>query len=100
MSNWTKATGIPSAARKAVFERDGGRCIFCGSAHGLQAAHIVPRSRGGMGRKENLVTLCWRCHSEMDSTTKREEMQRECINYLLGFYPKWDENDMIYRRNK
>ncbi len=100
MSEWTKATGIRDATRKAVFERDGGRCIFCGSVHGLQAAHIVPRSRGGIGCVQNLVTLCWRCHSEMDSTTNREQLRTECIAYITLFYPEWEEGKMIYRRHK
>lgn len=100
MSNWTQATGISAATRQKVFDRDAHRCVLCGRMQGLQAAHIVPRSRGGMGREENLATLCWICHSAMDSTSARGEMRDEVIDYVKCFYPEWNENEMIYRRHK
>lgn len=46
-----------------------GACRACGTTHGLQAAHIVPRSRvsAGAGRGEdprNIVPLCVDCHAD------------------------------------
>lgn len=54
----------PSArTRRLVLERDGGRCVRCGSAHhwaGLSIHHRRLRSHpfDGMHRPSNLIALC------------------------------------------
>ena len=47
--------------RKAVFARDGGRCVYCGAA-ATSLDHVVPRSRGGAHAWENVVSACSRCN--------------------------------------
>ena len=47
--------------RKAVFARDGGRCVYCGAA-ATSLDHVVPRSRGGEHVWENVVSACGRCN--------------------------------------
>ncbi|HVM28993.1 MAG TPA: HNH endonuclease [Mycobacteriales bacterium] len=47
--------------RKAVFARDGGRCVYCGAA-ATSLDHVVPRSRGGEHAWENVVSACSRCN--------------------------------------
>lgn len=47
--------------RKAVFARDGGRCVYCG-APATSLDHVVPRSRGGAHSWENVVSACGRCN--------------------------------------
>lgn len=47
--------------RKAVFARDGGRCVYCGAA-ATSLDHVVPRSRGGEHAWENVVSACGRCN--------------------------------------
>lgn len=47
--------------RRAVFVRDGGRCVYCG-AHATSLDHVVPRSRGGLHVWENVVSACGRCN--------------------------------------
>jgi 5-methylcytosine-specific restriction endonuclease McrA len=47
--------------RKAVFARDGGRCVYCG-APATSLDHVVPRSRGGAHEWENVVSACGRCN--------------------------------------
>lgn len=55
-------TPIPSDVRRAVFERDGGRCVECGSNFDLQYDHILPVARGGATTVENLQLLCADCN--------------------------------------
>lgn len=47
--------------RKAVFARDGGRCVYC-SAVATSLDHVVPKSRGGSHTWDNVVSACGRCN--------------------------------------
>lgn len=47
--------------RKAVFARDGGRCVYCDAA-ATSVDHVVPRSRGGAHAWDNVVSACGRCN--------------------------------------
>ena len=50
-------------SRRALFARDGWRCVYCGSNSGrLTLDHVVPRSRGGDSVWENVVTSCAPCN--------------------------------------
>ena len=59
---------VPRAAqrkisRRALFARDGWRCVYCGTSGGrLTLDHVVPRSRGGESVWENVVTSCAPCN--------------------------------------
>ncbi len=50
-------------SRRALFARDGWRCVYCGASGGrLTLDHVVPRSRGGDSVWENVVTSCAPCN--------------------------------------
>ena len=50
-------------SRRALFARDGWRCVYCGDSAGrLTLDHVVPRSRGGDSVWENVVTACAPCN--------------------------------------
>lgn len=56
---------IPASVRRAVWERDQGRCTFvaqdghrCAATHRLQLHHRLPFARGGMATVENITTMC------------------------------------------
>jgi 5-methylcytosine-specific restriction endonuclease McrA len=52
--------------RRAVFARDGGRCVYC-AAPATSIDHVIPRSRGGEHVWENVVSCCRRCnHAKAD----------------------------------
>ena len=50
-------------SRRALFARDGWKCVYCGTAGGrLTLDHVVPRSKGGESIWENVVTACAPCN--------------------------------------
>ncbi len=58
---------IPEAVRHAVWRRDDGRCVQCGSQERLEFDHVIPVSRGGANSERNLQLLCERCNREKRS---------------------------------
>jgi hypothetical protein len=59
---------LPVELRRAVFERDGGRCVECGGSFDLQYDHILPHSLGGATTVANLQLLCADCNREKGAT--------------------------------
>lgn len=59
---------IPSELRRAVFERDGGRCVECEATFDLQYDHVLPVALGGATSLENLQLLCADCNRRKSDT--------------------------------
>lgn len=57
-----KRPPIPKDVVDAVWRRDGGKCVYCGSTENLQLDHIIPFSKGGATTVENLQLLCQKCN--------------------------------------
>lgn len=64
--------------RRAVFVRDQHRCQYCGG-HAESIDHVIPRSRGGEHRWENVVAACRRCNTQKrDRYLHETSMQLAC----------------------
>lgn len=96
-SKRSKACDISQKVKKAVLERDK-YCIYCGRTNAMPNAHYIPRSKGGLGIEQNIVTLCYNCHYNYDMTDMRQHYKEYIRNYLMSKYPDWKEEDLIYRK--
>jgi HNH endonuclease len=62
---------IPSSVKIAVWKRDNGRCVKCGSAENLHFDYVIPFSLGGSSMvEENIQLLCARHNLE-----KRDKLE-------------------------
>jgi hypothetical protein len=58
--------GEVGARRRAIFERDGFRCVYCDLVFPvaqLTVDHVEPRMRGGDRSPGNVVTACGSCNA-------------------------------------
>ncbi len=55
---------IPEEVRFAVWRRDQGKCVKCGSKKNLEFDHIIPVSEGGSNTERNIQILCQKCNRE------------------------------------
>ncbi|GAB3282641.1 HNH endonuclease [Parahaliea aestuarii] len=64
-----------SLCNRTLFRRDDHRCLYCGrqfSRAELTRDHVLPTSRGGLDRWENVVAACKRCNWAKDDRTPEE----------------------------
>lgn len=102
----SKATDIKEKVKKIVWERDKHRCVVCGNyCNVMPNAHYIPRSKGGLGIEQNIVTLCTeftenQCHRRYDFGTKEERkiIGEKIKKYLQSKYDNWDEKDLTYKK--
>ena len=103
-----KATDISMSVKKKVWERDNGCCVVCGCNYNVMPnAHYIPRSKGGLGIEQNVVTLCTeltenKCHRKYDFGTEEERKLIGSIirEYLKSKYENWNEEDLVYKKWK
>lgn len=101
-SRRTKACEIKPDVKTRVYERDGHKCVWCGKYvdKSCACAHFIPRSHGGLGIDENILTLCSSCHSEFDNGNHRNEMKTVFERYLKSYYGVLNSDNLIYDKWK
>lgn len=64
----------PPLTNRALFERDGFQCMYCGSVSkkGMTRDHVIPQSRSGQNTWQNCVTACRSCNSRKRNRTPEE----------------------------
>ena len=66
----------------------------------LAAMHILLKEvNGGLGIKENIVTLCPDCHYEEDFGNNAKLYEEKIEIYLKGIYgANWDKSKLVYKK--
>lgn len=99
-SRRSKACDIPQKVKQVVWERDNHCCIYCGRTYAMPSCHYISRAFGGLGIEQNIVTLCADCHHNTDNSSMRPIMLEFIRDYLKSKYKDWNEQDLIYKKDK
>ncbi len=86
-----KVRNNPLLTNEALFARDNYQCMYCGGVFaftGLSRDHVVPKSRGGKDRWENVVAACRRCNQHKGNRLL-DELNMELI--ALPYRPNFAE---------
>ena len=63
---------IPPVNRREVLKRDNHSCQYCGSNKHLTLDHVIPVSKGGQHKWDNVVTACEPCNQRKRDRTPFE----------------------------
>lgn len=63
---------IPPVNRREVLKRDNHSCQYCGSNKHLTLDHVIPVSKGGQHKWDNVVTACEPCNQRKRDRTPIE----------------------------
>lgn len=63
---------VPSVNRWEVLRRDNNVCQYCGSNKRLTLDHVIPLSKGGQHKWDNVVTACYSCNQRQSDRTPSE----------------------------
>lgn len=81
--------GAPPLTNQALFGRDRNLCMYCGkfcTDAQLTRDHVVPSSRGGTDRWDNVVAACRRCnHRKGDRLTHECHMDLLALPYVPNY---------------
>ncbi|WP_312846411.1 RNA-guided endonuclease IscB [Deinococcus rubellus] len=73
---YQKGTLFGTEVRAYLRQKWDDKCAYCGKK-GEEVEHLVPRSRGGSNRINNLVWSCRKCNEEKDNLTLEEFLARK-----------------------
>lgn len=99
-SKASKACDFAPKVRKEIMRRDMSKCAYCHSPYNLTIAHaFIPRSKGGLGVKENGVVLCMSCHHKLDNGLNKEArpIKKYIEEYLRRLY-EFNLRDLVYKK--
>ncbi len=67
-----RRSGLPKALRRAVLDRDGHACRYCGASGPLHVDHILAVALGGTDDLANLAAACIPCNLSKGAKTLGE----------------------------
>ncbi len=62
LKNYVSPARYPAFTRFNLFLRDKFSCQYCGDTDDLTFDHVIPRSKGGLTRWDNVVAACAPCN--------------------------------------
>lgn len=60
---------VSDRVKREVWDRDGGKCVLCGSSERIEFDHVHPVSKGGSSSASNVQLLCRTCNRKKRAKT-------------------------------
>lgn len=76
LKSYVKPALYPAFTRFNLFLRDRFECQYCGDGEDLTFDHLVPRSKGGQTRWDNVVAACAPCNLKKGGKMPKEAAMR------------------------
>jgi len=76
-----------------IRKRDNFTCQWCGCKRATVVHHIVPVRVGVDNHPDNLITLCRRCHPEVEALT--EEYLEQARHPIEVFFDRWQNGQLV-----
>ena len=99
MSDWHESVyrkvdrkPLDETIRLKILERDRNKCVVCDGLRHLEIHHVVPRSEGGGDNRENLITLCRKCHDEVELSEYRT------VALIRNHTPEWKNTNAAKKK--
>lgn len=88
-----QSRNFSAAVRQEIFERDGWRCVKCGSNRICDIPHHIRyKSQGGTGEKRNGATVCMACHDWAHH--KRDSVFGEPSKEGKKWFENWRDDNL------
>lgn len=85
----SKSRPVPPLTNQALFGRDRRHCLYCGGEftdQELTRDHVVPTSRGGRDRWDNVVAACRRCnHYKGNRLLDEVSLELKALPYVPNY---------------
>ncbi|MGI9326663.1 MAG: HNH endonuclease [Pseudomonadales bacterium] len=85
----SKIRQVPPLTNQALFGRDRYVCLYCGgefAEYELTRDHVVPTSRGGRDRWDNVVAACRRCnHYKGNRLLAEVSLELKALPYVPNY---------------
>ncbi len=78
---------VPPVNRREVLKRDNHSCQYCGSNKRLTLDHVIPVSKGGQHKWDNVVTACEPCNQRKRDRTPLEAGMPLCTKPKAPMHP-------------
>ena len=89
---------VSEEVKRRVKQRDGDRCLRCGTTESLEIDHIKSRFHGGGHEEGNLQTLCktcngWKGTKEIDFRVHRTQLNSSNKTFPIPEFPQSNQPD-------
>jgi len=83
---WLKTGKITASEWRQCLIAHNFRCVYCGSDEKIEMDHVIPLSRGGPNRIENIAPACRRCNlSKHDKTPDEWRAHQQKVSAKCHF---------------
>ena len=89
---------VSAVDKLRVKERDGHKCVICGSTIKIEVDHVTALMNGGDNSQDNLAALCDVCHTEKTRLDwkvrgRRKELVKHPLRPDVDQDGVWDDED-------